>query len=123
MNISNQYPKKGYFVNLFRLQYDYLGEKKLTQLFPGWEENGKLVPGFYAATAGRHILGPADMVPLASGYTVKLTAHWMSDTCEVDDVEYNNLVYLQTLTCFSQKAETYIRCGKERTKDSQAGIY
>ena len=115
MNISNQYPKKGYFVNLFRLQYDYLGEKKLTQLFPGWEENGKLVPGFYAATAGRHILGPADMVPLASGYTVKLTAHWMSDTCEVDDVEYNNLVYLQTLTSFSQKAETYIRSGKERT--------
>ena len=39
----------------------------------------------------------------------------MSDTCEVDDVEYNNLVYLQTLTSFSQKAETYIRSGKEST--------
>lgn len=75
VNISNQYPKKGSFVNLFRLQYDYLGGEKLTQLFPGWEENGKLVPGFYAVTTGRHILEPADMVPLASGYTVKLTAH------------------------------------------------
>ena len=72
MNISNQYPKKGSFVNLFRLQYDCLGDKKLTQLFPGWEENGKLVPGFYAVTTGRHILEPADMVPLASGYTIVL---------------------------------------------------
>ena len=72
MNISNQYPKKGSFVNLFRLQYDCLGDKKLTQLFPGWEENGKLVPGFYAATTGRHILEPADMVPLASEYTIVL---------------------------------------------------
>lgn len=116
INISDQYPKKGSFVNLFRLQYDYLGEKKLTRLFPGWEENGKLVPGFYGVTTGRHILEPADMIPLGSGYTVKLTAHWMSDTCEVNDVAYNNLAYLQTLTDFSEKVETYIKDSKEKTK-------
>ena len=116
VNISDQYPKKGSYLNLLRLQYDYLGGKKLTRLFPGWKENGKLVPGFYTVTTGRHILEPADMVSLGSGYTVKLAAHWMSDTYEVDDVAYNNLVYLQTLTNFSQKAETYIRSGKERAK-------
>ena len=100
MNISNQYPKKGSFVNLFRLQYDYLGEKKLTQLFPGWEENGKLVPGFYAATTGRHILEPADMVPLASGYTIVLIDKSSGDFHDFQEVYKHN---------FQQQSDTGLK--------------
>ena len=100
MNISNQYPKKGSFVNLFRLQYDYLGEKKLTQLFPGWEENGKLVPGFYAVTTGRHILEPADMVSLASGYTVVLIDKSTGDFHDFQEVYKHN---------FQQQSDTGLK--------------
>ena len=100
MNISNQYPKKGSFVNLFRLQYDYLGEKKLIQLFPGWEENGKLVPGFYAAITGRHILEPADMVPLASGYTVVLIDKSSGDFHDFQEVYKHN---------FQQQSDTGLK--------------
>lgn len=100
MNISNQYPKKGSFVNLFRLQYDYLGEKKLTQLFPGWEENGKLVPGFYAVTTGRHILEPADMVSLASGYTIVLIDKSSGDFHDFQEVYKHN---------FQQQSDTGLK--------------
>lgn len=100
MNISNQYPKKGSFVNLFRLQYDCLGDKKLTQLFPGWEENGKLVPGFYAATTGRHILEPADMVPLASGYTIVLIDKSSGDFHDFQEVYKHN---------FQQQSDTGLK--------------
>lgn len=100
MNISNQYPKKGSFVNLFCLQYDYLGEKKLTQLFPGWEENGKLVPGFYAAITGRHILEPADMVPLASGYTIVLIDKSSGDFHDFQEVYKHN---------FQQQSDTGLK--------------
>ena len=100
MNISNQYPKKGSFVNLFRLQYDYLGEKKLTQLFSGWEENGKLVPGFYAVTTGRHILEPADMVPLASGYTIVLIDKSSGDFHDFQEVYKHN---------FQQQSDTGLK--------------
>ena len=100
MNISNQYPKKGSFVNLFRLQYDYLGEKKLTQLFLGWEEIGKLVPGFYAVTTGRHILEPADMVSLASGYTIVLIDKSSGDFHDFQEVYKHN---------FQQQSDTGLK--------------
>lgn len=87
-------------MNLFRLQYDYLGEKKLTQLFPGWEENGKLVPGFYAATTGRHILEPADMVPLASGYTIVLIDKSSRDFHDFQEVYKHN---------FQQQSDTGLK--------------
>ena len=87
-------------MNLFRLQYDYLGEKKLIQLFPGWEENGKLVPGFYAAITGRHILEPADMVPLASGYTVVLIDKSSGDFHDFQEVYKHN---------FQQQSDTGLK--------------
>ena len=87
-------------MNLFRLQYDCLGEKKLTQLFPGWEENGKLVPGFYAAITGRHILEPADMVPLASGYTIVLIDKSSGDFHDFQEVYKHN---------FQQQSDTGLK--------------
>ena len=40
----------------------YLPNERLTTLFPGWMENGELVPWMYKPDYGRHILEPADSV-------------------------------------------------------------
>lgn len=99
LNTDNQYPELESTVNLLLTpQTRYLGTERLTQLFPGWMEDGKLVPWFYKVTSGRHILEPADMVPLDSSYVVKLQYVWMSDDYKVDGEQYQNLCYLQTLT-------------------------
>ena len=84
-------------VNLFRWQSDLLGNDRLTSLFPGWKENGKIVSWYYKAKqGGRHILQPVDRVALSDDYTVKLKCFWMSEDYQVGE-EYNNLCYLQTL--------------------------
>ena len=99
LNTDNQYPDLESTVNLLMTsQTRYLGMERLTQLFPGWMEDGKLVPWFYKVTSGRHILEPAEMVPLDSSYVVKLQYVWMSDDYKVDGEKYQNLCYLQTLT-------------------------
>ena len=90
-------------VNLMRYLSEYLGSDNLTELFPGWMENGKLVPWLYTATEGRHILEPADKVPISDDYEVKLVLQWMSDDYEVG-FQYDNLCYLQTLTNFKREA-------------------
>lgn len=96
----DQYPDVGEKINLFGIQYYYLKEQQpQTSLSPGWIENGKLVPWFYPVTAGRHILEPAESVPLEDGYCVELQYKWMSDDYEVG-WQYDNLCYLQTLTDF-----------------------
>ena len=98
LNSENQYPENGSVINLFREQEKFLDSgEALTELFPGWTEDGELVPWLYTASGGRHILEPADMVPVDSKYVVKLELAWMSDDYKVGD-EYSNLVYLQTLT-------------------------
>lgn len=98
LNSENQYPENGSVINLFREQEKFLPSgETLTELFPGWTEEGELVPWLYTAGGGRHILEPADMVPVDSKYVVKLELAWMSDDYKVSD-EYSNLVYLQTLT-------------------------
>lgn len=99
----DQYPDPGKMVNLFYYQYAYLGEDRITELFPGWEENGELVPWYYNATVGRHILEPAKKVPLSDDYIVKIKSQWMSDDYQVG-FEYSNLSYLQTLTDFRSTA-------------------
>lgn len=93
---SNQYLAEGGIMNLFRYQQDLLGDGELTSLFPGWKENGEFVPWFYTAQSGRHILEPADMVPISDEYIAELRLLWMSDDYEVGN-QYNNLCYLQTL--------------------------
>lgn len=99
----DQYPEPDSLLNLFYYEYYYLGQDRLTELFPGWEEDGKLVPWFYSATVGRHILEPAQKVPLSDDYIVKLKNQWMSDDYKVG-FEYSNLCYLQTLTDFKSTA-------------------
>lgn len=99
----DQFPDVGSLMNLFYYQKRFFGDERLTELFPGWEEDGQLLPWYYKATLGRHILEPADMVPLSDAYTVKIVHQWMSDDYEVG-FQYDNLSYLQTLTDFDSSA-------------------
>lgn len=100
---DEQHPADGEKMNLFLYQSYLLGnDTQLTSLFPGWSEDGKLVPWFYYANGGRHILEPENMVPLDSRYKVEMQHFWMSEDMEVDD-DYMNLAYLQTLTDYQEK--------------------
>ena len=110
LNYSNQNPEVGSIMNLYRLQADYLGENTLTELFPGWMEDGTLVPWLYSAPEGRHILEPAKSVPLSKKYTAQLNVFWMTNDWKIDP-DGNNLVYLQTLTGFSGNAITRMKDG------------
>ena len=97
LNMDRQFQEEGTIINLFGYIDDlFRGQDTLTELSPGWTEDGKLVPWYYKVTAGRHILEPADMVPLSDDYTVKIEYVWMSDDYQVGN-QYSNLCYLQTL--------------------------
>ena len=61
---TEQHPELGEIFNLFRYQDNIISGNQLTSLFPGWEEDGELVPWLYKVTKGRHILEPADKIPL-----------------------------------------------------------
>ena len=71
--------------------------ERLTSLFPGWTERDSALFWTYTTTAGRHILEPADMVPLDKRYIVKKKDYWMTADLHVDDSAWN-LGVLQTLT-------------------------
>ena len=103
LNSSDQHPDVGTKLNLLRYQSDLLGREPLKKLFPGWTEDGNIVPWYYKVGNGRHILEPAELVDLDSAYTVKLVHQWMSDKYELGS-EYDNLCYLQTLTDCTDKA-------------------
>ena len=107
----DQNPEIGSIVNLYRTQERYLGQEPLTELFPGWMEDGKLVPWLYPSTEGRHILEPAESVPLSNKYSVQLKVFWMTDDWQVDQVNGNNLTYFQTLTNFSDLAVVRMKHG------------
>lgn len=107
----DQSPEVGSVVNLFGIQNRYLGQEALTELFPGWSEDGELVPWLYKATAGRHILEPEKKVPLSENYTVQVKGYWMTDDYRVDSVEGNNYAFLQTLTNFADKAVIRMKDG------------
>ncbi len=94
----DQYPEAGSIVNLYRYIGNMVGwsSDRLTQLFPGWTENGKAVPFRYEATTGRHILEPEDMVDLDQDYDVKLEFKWMDNEGNIDPMG-DVLAYLQTL--------------------------
>ena len=101
----DQYSSIGSKLNLLSYQQKYLGDEQLTQLFPGWMEDGELVPWLYPVTGGRHILEPASAVDFDSdSYIVQLQIYWMTDEYEVapaDEVWSNtHLSYLQTLTTY-----------------------
>ena len=73
-------------------------------------EDGKLVSWLYTSTEGRHILEPAENVPLSSEYTVQLNVFWMTDDGKIDP-SGNSLTYLQTLTGISNKAVKRMKDG------------
>lgn len=98
-----QYHEPGSMLNLLYFQQEMLGKERLTKLFPGWTENGKLVPWYYIATTGRHILEPADMVDLDSRYGVEVTLKWLNDNYE-EDWENGRLSYLQTLVEYEKNS-------------------
>ena len=62
-------------IDLYSYQRDLLGEERLSALFPGWLEDGKLIPWMYHP-AGRHVIEPADMVPLGDNYTAQVKIRW-----------------------------------------------
>ena len=105
---SFKYPEPGDTVNLYRYISDMLGDsdERLTQLFPGWMENGEIVPFNYKAVSGRHILEPADMTALDDDYEVELSYKWMDDDGNID-IQGNNLVYLQTLKNYYKSDSVY----------------
>lgn len=62
-------------IDLYSYQRDLLGEERLSALFPGWLEDGKLIPWMYHP-AGRHVIEPADMVALGDNYTAQVKIRW-----------------------------------------------
>ena len=104
----DQYSEIGNNINLLGYQQKYLGvddKEQLTQLFPGWTENGELVPWFYPVTGGRHVLEPAESVDFDSDtFYVQLKLYWMTEEYDViPETEISSaatLTYLQTLTTY-----------------------
>lgn len=92
-----QYRTEGTSYNLYRWQGKLLGtDTYQDNLFPGWMEDGKLVPWNYTITRGRHILEPADCVPLDVRNYVKTDYYWMNNDGIVEP-SGTNLCYLQTM--------------------------
>ena len=63
-------------IDLYSYQRDLLGEERLSALFPGWLEDGKLIPWMYHPAAGRRVIEPADMIPLEDNYIVQVKIRW-----------------------------------------------
>lgn len=119
---DDQHPDLGEKINLFRYLDHMLSGQELDRLFPGWEEDGELVPWLYTVTKGRHILEPTDTVALdTSKYTARIVYEWMSDNYEVDK-QYDNLCYLQTLTGFTEKAQEAYYNGIDRRRYSKVTV-
>lgn len=81
LNIYNQYLDAWTdAINLLQYQKQLLGDRgtRLTTLFPGWKEDGELVPLSYGVASGRHVLEPAGRVTLSEDYQVEITGMWMS---------------------------------------------
>lgn len=104
----DQYPDIGNRLNLYRYQVSYIPDDYIDYLFPGWKENGSLVPWIYENKIGRHILQPMKKVPLDSNYVVRMKHKWMSSDGIVDDngSEYCSLQTLVNVKNISNRAES-----------------
>ena len=104
------------YVNLYTYQNKIVGGKttKVTELFPGWTEDGKSVPFIYSPTVGRHVPEPGNRVALDDAYQVEVFTHWIKSNYEVSantEVDYGaSYAYLQTLTNYngSDKADDHV---------------
>lgn len=97
-NPYNQYPEPGSTMNLYSYQSALLGKTgtELTQLFPGWTENGQAVSWLYPVEAGRHILEPMDMVEIPEGFNVRMINEYLPEDYLESVIPYP----LQTLTSY-----------------------
>lgn len=110
----DQYPESGSTLKLLSYIgkfFDWSGAP-LDALLPGWTEDGENVPWTYQVTAGRHILEPADLIPLDPMYVVTLKYQWFNEEGRIDPDGYE-LYYLQTLTglnieSFTEYGEKYL---------------
>lgn len=85
---------------------DPYGYSELTELFPGWTENGQLVPWLYPATSGRHILEPGEKVALDSRFHARVKQYWADQNYRVRDDASSYLFYLQALTGYDEIIST-----------------
>lgn len=103
-----QYLETGDTLPLLRFVSSYLPVREaLPSLFPGWRENGKLVPWFYTvSTPGRHVLEPADLVALNPAYTVMLQYVFIDSSYDVSVSHVSgsgkSFSPLQTLTNYTK---------------------
>lgn len=98
----DQYPELGSKVNLYQYQKNILGSGELDSLFPGWMENGRIVPWLYTAGIGRHILQPAKTVPLDKNFKVMMKYIWLGEDERIEKTSYYCPV--QTLVNVAQDA-------------------
>ncbi len=86
LNADSQYIDDSTFgsvLNLFKYQGDLLGADntgRMKGLFPGWKEDGVLVPFLYSLDkVGRHVLEPSALISIdTSKYQINLRSHWMN---------------------------------------------
>lgn len=102
-NRYEQYPEPGSTMNLYKYQAEILGYPgtELTQLFPGWTENGQAVSWLYPVEGGRHILEPMDMVELPEGFNVRMINEYLPADYLESFIPYP----LQTLTSYNGSEE------------------
>lgn len=110
----NQYPELGSTVNLYQYQNNFLGTGELDSLFPGWMENGRIVPWMYTAGIGRHILQPAKKVPLDKNFKAKMKYIWLGEDGRIDKSGYYCPV--QTLVSIAEDA-VYTDAQSQREAD------
>lgn len=98
-NPYQQYAEVGSTMKLYEYQSNLMEGygAQLTELFPGWMENGQPVPWVYPVKKGRHILEPADRIPVSDEYVVKLKYEPIPEEYLGED----RLYPLQTLTAYT----------------------
>lgn len=109
-NKESQYVAAGATINLLssEMQGAFLNYGPLNSLFPGWKENGQFVPWIYTADTGRHILEPAESIPLDENFHAELQLFFLQEEL---GLPYIQLCYMQTLTGIEAQAKTSYRSG------------
>lgn len=118
LNRDNQYPAVGTSLNLLEYQLDMLVENteepfwifgtKLTSLYTGWVEDGKLVSWLYPVTAGRHVLLPGSYIPLTAGYAASIQIYPVNADFEQDPAGGDSY-YFQTIVSAPVGADGVLR--------------
>ncbi len=128
LNADSQYTDDGAFgsiLNLFKYQGDLLGADntgRMKGLFPGWKEDGVLVPFLYSLDkVGRHVLEPSALVSIdTSKYQINLRSHWMNS----DNVIVESGGTSDTIPVSLQALDDYVGSDKNKwTEDDSEHEY